>query len=318
MAVFLTIGLTTLVTETASVADLAWLFVAQVTIGSVLGIVLAIGAVWLINHIRLEYEGLYPVLTLAFVIGVYSVTAWLGGSGFLAVYLAGLTMARRRLIHKRSLMRFHDGIGWLMQIAMFLILGLLVFPSELPEVILPGLGLTAVLMLVARPLAVFSSLRPRDWSVRERVFVSWVGLRGAVPIILATFPLAEGVEGASLIFDAVFFVVLVSVALQGTTIPSVARRLGVESDEPPRPERELIVGGGATGRRLHEVGVAAGSWIDGRQVVEVDLPTGMWLTLLIRDDELIVPQGPTVIDPGDVLTVLASEDELADFLELCH
>jgi cell volume regulation protein A len=318
MAVFLTIGLTTLVTQPeSSVPDLIWLFVTQMTLGALIGVVLAAGAAWVINHIRLEYEGLYPVLTVALVIFIYSLTAWVGGSGFLAVYLAGLTMGRRRLVHKRSLMRFHDGIGWLMQIVMFLILGLLVFPSELPAVILPGLGLTAVLMLVARPVAVFSTLRPSRWSRSERTFVSWVGLRGAVPIVLATFPLAEGVERADLIFDAVFFVVLVSVLLQGTTIPIAARRLGVESEEPPAPDREVIVGGGATERGLSEISVEPGSWVVGRQVVEIDLPGGAWLTLLTRNDEVIVPQGPTVLAEGDVLTVLASRSEADEIRRLC-
>ena len=318
MAVFLTIALTTLVTEPgASAVDLLWLFVRQMTLGTIFGVVLARGAGWLINRIRLEYEGLYPVLTLAIVIMIYSVTAWVGGSGFLAVYLAGLTLAQGRLVHKRSLMRFHDGIGWLMQISMFLILGLLVFPSQLAAVVVPGLGLTLVLMLIARPIAVFASLRPSRWSLRERAFVSWVGLRGAVPIILATFPLAEGVEGADLIFDAVFFVVLISVVFQGTTIPLFARRLDVESDEPRDPDREVIVGGGATGRRLYDVTVSAGSWVEGRQVVEIALPPGVWLTLLTRRDEVIVPQGPTVLEPGDVLTVLANQSELVEIERMC-
>ena len=311
MAVFLTVVLTTVATDpTTSVGDLLWLFVRQMTVGAVFGVVMAWAAAWLINHIRLDYEGLYPVLTVAIVAFIFALTSWAGGSGFLAVYLAGLTVGQRRLVHKRSLMRFHDGIGWLMQIAMFLILGLLVFPSQLPAVVLPGLGLTAVLIFVARPISVFSTLRG-SWTTRERVFVSWVGLRGAVPIVLATFPLAAGVEQADVIFNAVFFVVLVSVLLQGTTIPFAARRLGVESDEPPGPHREEIISGGGSQRSLSVVTIGAGSWAAGRQVVEVDLPNGSWLTLLTRNDEVMVPQGPTVLEAGDVLTVLASRAELA-------
>ncbi|MFZ0013908.1 MAG: potassium/proton antiporter [Acidimicrobiia bacterium] len=318
MAVFLTIGLTTLLTQPGvSTGDLILLFVKQMTLGAIVGVLLAAGAAWVINHIRLEYEGLYPVFTVALVIFIYSLTAWMGGSGFLAVYLAGLTMGRRRLVHKRSLMRFHDGIGWLMQIVMFLILGLLVFPSELPAVILPGLGLTAVLMLVARPLAVFSTLRPSRWTGRERTFISWVGLRGAVPIVLATFPLAERVERADLIFDAVFFVVLVSVLLQGTTIPTAAQRLGVASNEPTSPDHEETVGGAATERGLSEIVVNVDAWVVGRQVVEIDLPGSAWLTLLTRDEEVIVPQGHTVLHEGDVLTVLASPPEAAEIRRLC-
>lgn len=318
MAVFLTVGLTSLATQPGtSAGDLVWLFVKQMTLGAVVGVILAWVAAWIINHIRLEYEGLYPVLTLAIVALIFALAAWPGGSGFLAVYLAGLTIGRRRLVHKRSLMRFHDGIGWLMQIVMFLILGLLVFPSQLPAVVLPGLALTAVLILIARPLAVFLTLRGK-WANRERTFVSWVGLRGAVPIVLATFPLAAGVEQADLIFNVVFFVVLVSVLVQGTTIPLAASKLGIASDEPPAEETEEIVSGAAPHRDLTEITVKAGSWAAGRQVVEVDLPAGAWLTLLTRNDEVIVPQGPTVLYVGDVLTVLTTQAEAREIRRLCN
>jgi potassium/hydrogen antiporter len=312
MAVFLTIGFTALVTQPdASLAGFAWLFVRQMTLGAIAGIVLAWLAVRLINWLRLEYEGLYPVLTVAVVLGIFATTAALGGSGFLAVYLAGITMARHRFIHKRSLTRFHDGIGWLMQITMFLILGLLVFPSQLPSVAGPGLALAAVLMLVARPVAVWLSLLGSSWSAPERWLVSWVGLRGAVPIILATFPLAAGVEGADTIFNAVFFVVFLSVALQGTTIPPVARFLGLEAPGPDRTgEREEIVVGGITGRLLGETVVPPDSWAAGRQVVELDLPPGTWVALLTRGEKVVVPQGPTVLEAGDRLTVLATPAEL--------
>jgi potassium/hydrogen antiporter len=220
-------------------------------------------------------------------------------------------MARHRFIHKRSLTRFHDGIGWLMQIAMFLILGLLVFPSQLPSVAGPGLALAAVLMLVARPVAVWLSLLGRSWNARERWLVSWVGLRGAVPIILATFPLAAGVQGADTIFNAVFFVVFLSVALQGTTIPPVARFLGLEAPGPDRTgEREEIMVGGITGRLLGQAVVPPDSWAVGRQVVELDLPPGTWVALLTRGEEVLVPQGPTVLEAGDRLTVLATPAEL--------
>lgn len=312
MAVFLTVGFTTLVTTPeASAIALVLLLIQQVVIGTVMGIALAWASVRLINRIRLEYEGLYPVLTIAIVLIVFSLTTALGGSGFLAVYLAGITLARNRIVHKRSLMRFHDGLGWLMQITMFLILGLLVFPSRLIDVVIPGLALTFVLMFVARPIAVWLSLRGRSWTGRDRLLVSWVGLRGAVPIILATFPVAEGVERAGLIFNAVFFVVLLSVALQGTTLPQVARLLGVVSgSETDESGREEIVGGGATGRSLHEVVVPEDSWVVDRQVVELDLPQGVWLVLITRDDEVMVPQGPTWIKAGDTVTVLANSIEV--------
>ncbi len=210
-------------------------------------------------------------------------------------------------------MRFHDGVGWLMQIAMFLILGLLVFPSQLPDVALPGLALALVLMLVARPVAVWLSLLGGSWTVRERMLVSWVGLRGAVPIILATFPLAAGVDMAGTIFNAVFFVVFLSVGLQGTTIPLVARWLGLETAVPvPAGDRDEIVGGKVTGRSLSEVHIPTESWAAGRRVVELDLPPGTWLALVTRGEEVVVPQGPTVLMAGDLVSVLATPDELRE------
>lgn len=320
MAVFLTIGFTVMVTtpETA-VGSLIWLFVRQMTIGAAIGMSLAWIAVRLLNRLRLGYEGLYPVLTLAFVLLIFGVADVLGGSGFLAVYLAGISMARHRLIHKRSLMRFHDGVGWLMQITMFLLLGLLVFPSRLLEVALPGLVLAAVLMLVARPIAVALSVFGTSWGFRDRVLISWVGLRGAVPIILATFPLAEGIERADTIFDAVFFVVLLSVALQGTTVPLAARWLGVRAPTGiAAGSRDEIAGGGATGRTLSDVVVHPDSWVVGRQVVELDLPSGVWLVLLTRGDTVLVPQGPSTLQAGDRVTVLANAAEMRQVEEIMH
>ncbi|HLT97790.1 MAG TPA: potassium/proton antiporter [Acidimicrobiia bacterium] len=311
MAVFLTVCFTTLVlTPESTVWQLIWLFIQQVLVGAALGILLGRASVWVVNRIRLEYEGLYPVLTLALVLFIYSLTAALGGSGFLAVYLAGITMARHRLLHKRTLMRFHDGVSWLMQITMFLLLGLLVFPSRMLPVTGRGLLLAGVLMFIARPVAVWVSLAGKTWPRAERLLISWVGLRGAVPIILATFPLAAGVERAGLIFNAVFFVVILSVALQGTTIPIVARWLKVDAPGiDPADEREEIVGGESTGRTLHEIEIEDDWWAVGRRIVELDLPPSVWLVLITREGEFLVPQGPTEIEPGDRLTVLANAQE---------
>lgn len=308
MAVFLTIGLTELIVAEIGGLSLVTLFLRQMVFGAVIGIALAQAAVWLLNRIRLEYEGLYPVLTLAIVLLIYSATTVVEGSGFLAVYLAGVTMSRHRLIHKRSLARFHDGVGWLMQITMFLVLGLLVFPSQLPAVAAPGFALALVLMLAARPLAVFLALAFASFGWREKLFISWVGLRGAVPIVLATFPLAAGVPLAADIFNIVFFVVLLSVALQGTTISRVARWLRVTDVAAP-PDRPELVTGGSEKRKITEVTVPPSSWVDGRRVVELDLPHGMWLSLIARGEEFLVPQGPTVLRSGDRLTILASAQE---------
>ena len=246
MAVFLVIGITELITHPeADGWSLVLLFLRQMGLGAIIGLVLARAAVWLLNKIKLEYEGLYPVLTVGLVLLIFSAAAAVEGSGFLAVYIAGVTLSRHRLIHKRSIGRFHDGVGWLMQIAMFLVLGLLVFPTQLPAVAWRGVGLALVLMLVARPLAIWLSLAFTSFNWRDKLLISWVGLRGAVPIVLATFPLAAGVPFAGDIFNVVFFVVFLSVALQGTSISVASRLIGVDDDTSDhagdRPE--LVTGG---------------------------------------------------------------------------
>ncbi len=186
------------------------------------------GMAIVVNRIRLDYRGLYPLLTISLVLLTYALTAALGGNGFLAVYIAGLSLGSHSFIHKRSLIDDHDSMAWLMQIVMFLTLGLLVFPSQLLPVAGIGLFICFVLMFLARPIAVLICLLPfRKMPLKERVMVSWVGLRGSVPIILATFPLISGVQKADMIFNVVFFVVLTSVLVQGSSIPFVARRLGV-------------------------------------------------------------------------------------------
>lgn len=231
MAVFLTIGLTTLIASpNQSPFFLLVLFVQQMFIGAILGLLCSWGAVWLIRRLRLEVAGLYPVLTSALVIFIYGLTTTLEGSGFLAVYIAGIVLGNSSLRSVRQLVNFHDGVAWLVQVMMFLTLGLLVFPSQLPSVTLVGLLTALFLIFVGRPVSVFTSLLLAHMSTREKLFVSWVGLRGAVPIVLATFPLLAGIHDAGFLFNLVFFIVLTSVLLQGTLIPFVARWLKVTAD----------------------------------------------------------------------------------------
>lgn len=237
MAVFLTLSFLYLLSHpSASPAELALRFVQQMGIGAVLGLVMGRGMVVLVNRVRLSQGGLYPVLTVSLAFFIYAVTTILGGSGFLAVYLAGLVMGSWDFAHKDSVMRFHDGLAWLTQIAMFLTLGLLVFPSQLVPIFISGLAMAGVLIILARPISVFLCLLFARMSFNEKLFVSWVGLRGAAPIILATFPLLAGIAQAQLIFNLVFFIVLTSILLQGTSIPLVARWLGVAA--PARPPNE--------------------------------------------------------------------------------
>jgi potassium/hydrogen antiporter len=236
MAIFLTIGVTQLlIAPRSSAVSLLPLFIEQMGVGAALGLGLGKLMVLLVNRVKLEVSGPYPVLTTASVLVIYGATASVGGSGFLAVYLAGIIMGNSQVAEAQSVAHFHGGLAALMEIAMFLTLGLLDFPSHLIPIIGVGMLLTVFLIVIARPLSVFVSLAlSRDMTWRDKTFVSWVGLRGAVPIILATIPRLAGVPVALLIFDLVFFTVLVSVLVQGSTIPLAARWLKVaEPDNSP-------------------------------------------------------------------------------------
>ncbi len=229
MAVFLTVALIQLITNSnTSPSQMVLMFVKQLIIGLIAGYVIGKTTVFVMSRLKLEYEGLYPVLTLSIVAFSYSVTSYLGGSGFLAVYLVGLIMGQPEYQNKKNLLQFHSGIAWLMQIMMFLTLGLLVYPSHLKSIIFAGLLISIFLVFVARPLSVFLSLIFSKANLQEKMFINWAGLRGAVPIILSTFPMLANVPKAKIIFDLVFFVVIVSVLVQGSTIPFVARLLKVE------------------------------------------------------------------------------------------
>jgi len=232
MAVFLTIGLTALLTRPEMSAwQILPMFVQQMLLGLLLGYGLGRAAAWALKNIRLSFDGLYAVLSVALMLLVFSLTAVLGGSGFLAAYVAGVVVGNSDFPRKTALLAFHEGNTWLMEIGMFLTLGLLVFPSQLPSVAVGAILLALFLMLVARPVAVFLSLPSRRFAFNEKAFVSWVGLRGAIPIVLATFPLLAGVESAQKIFNVTFFVVLFSVLVQGTTLPLAARWLRVRAED---------------------------------------------------------------------------------------
>ncbi len=306
MAIFLTTGIIGLIlTPGSSIFGLVPMFVQQMTIGALLGYGMGRFVVWLINRLKLESEGLYPVLSLSMVLMTYGLTATVGGNGFVAVYIAGLVMGNSVVVHKKSLIRFHDGIAWLMQIVMFLALGLLVFPSELVPVIVPGLLTAFFLLLVARPIAVLITLLPWKMPMNEKGLVSWVGLRGAVPVILATYPLVAGVPDADMIFNIVFFIVLVSALVHGTSIPTVARWFGLAAPlyETRSLSREFEVSPDAPSELL-ELVIPQGAYAVGKQVVDLGLPKGALIILLEKGGERFVPSGSTTIEAGDTLLFL--------------
>ncbi len=310
MAVFLTIGLIQLIQMPEQPpVNLILLFFQQMIIGGALGILFGKILLYMINRLRLGIEGLYPVLALGVVLFAFAATMLLGGSGFLAVYLVGLTLARSDFLHKRSLSRFYEGLAWLFQIVMFLSLGLLVFPSKLIGVIFPGLLLAAILIFIARPISIWLSLTPFRISYREKSFISWVGLRGAVPIILATYPRIAGIEQSDLIFNIVFFVVLTSVLIQGTTITKVAHWLGVYDRNKPDPKYPLELDPlqGWKGE-LREIIVQGNSCMVGKAIYELGLPDDYLIVLLARDDQFLIPYGSLVLKTNDRILGLAVQE----------
>lgn len=318
MAVLLTTGIIGLIlTPGSSIFSLVPTFAQQMAVGGLMGYALGKFTVWFINRIKLETEGLYPVLTLAMVLLVYGLTTVIGGNGFIAVYLAGLIIGNSVIIHKKSLIRFYDGIAWLMQIVMFLALGLLVFPSQLASAFVPGLLAALFLIFIARPVSVLLTLLPWKMPMNEKALVSWVGLRGAVPIILATYPLVAGVPDADAIFNIVFFIVIFSALVHGTSIPSVARWLGLAGplEETGKLSREFDVDPD-TPSELLELVIPPDASAVGKQVVDLGLPKGTLIILMQKGDERFVPVGSTVIGARDTLLLLTT-DEMTESVRAC-
>lgn len=301
MAIFLTVGiLEVLLGEMTFGLDMLWFLVLQAVVGIGAGLLVGRAAVFAINRVNLDAAGLYPILTAAGGLFAYGAAASLGGSGFLAVYLAGLVIGNERIVFQRGILLFHDGAAWLAQIAMFVMLGLLVFPSQLLDVAFEGLIVAVVLIFIARPVAVGLLLPWFGYNVRELVFISWVGLKGAVPIVLATYPFILGLEGAALLFHVVFFAVLVSAVLQGWSMPLLARRLGLQIATPPQAPISLEI----TSLRdvegdIVEYTVAADSLAAERHVRDLRLPDGAVVAMLVRQGLIIPPRGSTLVHIGD-------------------
>jgi cell volume regulation protein A len=305
VAIALTIGLIDWIEEPSfDFPDLLLLVVQQLGLGLVVGVVLGALAMWVFARLPHSIGAFAPVASVATGALSFGAADVIGGSGFLAVYLVGLAVGSTPSRYRRQLVAFHEGLAFLAQVAMFLVLGLLVFPSDLPAVALPGLVLAALLVVVIRPAAVWISTALNDFTARERTLLGWAGLRGAVPIVLATFALSSKVGEAETIFNAVFFVVVVSALLQGTTLEWVAERLALVDPRPAVvvPPLEVDALGSL---ELIEFDVAGDHAIAGAAVRELGLPRSALIAVVARGADTIPPRGSTVIEPGDRLFVLA-------------
>jgi cell volume regulation protein A len=311
MAVILTLSVTNAIARGEGVGGaIAVEALGQLAIGIGLGVAIGLAGRWLLARVRLAASGLYPVLSLAIAFGAFGATTLLWGSGFVAVYVAAVILGNAPLPYLAGLRRVHDAMAWFSQVAMFLLLGLLAYPTRLGHVAGPGLALGLFLAFVARPVVVAACLAPFRVPRRELVFVAWVGLRGAVPIMLATFPVFAGVEGALHLFDIVFFVVLVSALVQGTTVRGLARTLELETGGPPPPRAMLEIL--STQRLSGEVMsfyVEPASAVAGSRISDLPIPEGSVVMLIVRGRDLVAARGHTILAPGDHVYVFTPPEE---------
>ncbi len=312
MAYVLTISFLALVLNPdKGLISVLYTFLSQMIIGGGLGYLMGRVSKYTINKIGLDFDGLYPVLVIALMFITYSITNAIGGNGFLAVYICAVYLGNQQLIHKKSILQVFDGLAWLMQIVLFLTLGLLVFPSQIIPVMGIGVIISLFLIFIARPLSVLVSLSFFRMKMRRRLYISWVGLRGAVPIVFATYPLMAGIDKANIIFHIVFFVSLTSVILQGTTLTLLARWLHVILPDKVKPRRGAfeILMSEETKNMIREIKIPENSLAAGKKIVELGFPQSAIIAMIKRGHKYITPNGSTVLEAGDNLVVLSDNKE---------
>lgn len=281
------------------------MLIKQIVFGLLVGSILAILAVKIMRIVNFEVEGFYTIYVTAIAILSYAISEYFGGNGFLSVYMAGIIIGNSKIPHKKSLYHFFDGVSWIMQIALFFILGLLSFPSKLPQVLGISVAISLFMMFVARPLATFIILDRFDYSNKEKVFISWVGLRGAASIAFAIFSVTYGVNIENDLFHIIFFIALFSVGIQGTLIPIVARKLDLVDDNTPvlrtfndyKEDKKT---------KILEVNVESDNKWAGKSIMDADIPEEVLIVMIRRNEEVIVPKGSTIINIDDTLVLAAN------------
>jgi potassium/hydrogen antiporter len=319
MAYVLTIAfLSLVVNQDLSAFSIIPLFLQQMILGGLAGFLFGKVSKYIINKIKLDFEGLYPVLVISLMFITFSATNFVGGNGFLAIYICAVYLGNQDLIHKKTILKVYDGLAWLMQIVLFLTLGLLVFPSHIVPVMGIGLLISVFLILIARPIGVFLSLIPFKMKSRNRFYISWVGLRGAVPIVFATYPLLAGIDKADMIFNIVFFVSVTSILIQGTTLSTLAKWLHVALPEKMKqinPTDALLKEYPKTA--LQEFIIDSENTIVNKKIVDIAFPKSAIIAMIKRNEKYLTPNGSTVIEANDVLIVLSDNAENIEKVASC-
>ena len=318
MAYVLTIAFLTLViNQDKGLASVIPMLLTQMIVGGVAGFIFGRLSKLTINKIQLGFEGLYPVLVIALMFITFSATEFIGGNGFLAIYICAVYLGNQDLIHKQTILKMFDGLAWLMQIVLFLTLGLLVFPTQVIPFIGIGLLISLFLIFIARPVGVFISLAFFKMKMRRRFYISWVGLRGAVPIVFATYPLLAGIEKAHMIFNIVFFISLTSVLIQGTTLSVVAKWLNVGLPEEAKPKNMAGMISEIPKTAMKEIVITPHCNAINKKIVELGFPKNAIIAMIKRNDKFLTPKGSTIINDGDTLVVLSEDEEGLDDVVRC-
>ena len=310
-AIFLTVSaISIIMSKEITVTSVLLDFIKQMSLGILIGYGLGRVAQRVINRINFDHEGLYSVFSIALVAFSYSFADFLGGNGFISVYICGIVIGNSNIVHKKSLERFHDSISWLMQIIMYVVLGLMVTPSNLLDIALYGIVISLALIFFARPIGVFLILIFTKMKFKEQLLISWVGLRGAVPIVLSIFPAAYGVPGSDFIFNIIFFVVITSTLLQGSTIASLGKKLDLVEKDKEKTAFPIELNSYDSDSDLTEIVVPKNSHIIDKQIIDIDLPEKTLIVLISRDKKFVIPKGDTKILLGDVLLLLSKKENV--------
>lgn len=292
--------------KSSSIGSIVPMLIKQIVFGLLVGTILAKGAVYIIRKANFEVEGFYTIFVIAIAILSYALSEWLEGNGYLSVYMAGILIGNSKIPHKKSMFRFLDGISWIMQIALFFTLGLLSFPSKFPRIFGAATSISLFMLCVARPVATFLTLHPFKFSIKEKIFISWVGLRGAASIVFAIYAVTYGVHIDDDIFHIIFFIALFSVSIQGTLIPVIAKKLDLV-DNTTTVLKTFNDYSGDMSTRLIELNVDNNNkWIN-KSIMDANIPEEILIVMIKRKGEVLIPKGATIIEKGDIL-VLSGEN----------